>query len=372
MQWSRRRQPEEVPAAVAAALSDYCRRSGVAASAAAMREALSCLGEADDFRVRALADSEPSAPLGPFAAVDVISGAPEELAGRRERCGYYEVVQALVEERGAGAELSDKPKEKGRQMEAPRREAEQPATISEKITPRKRHAQEREADARKALPRPRGRFSQLPSPKRSVRELSEPASRGTLEGLFEQHGHRLGVLKAIAGQFESRGGRPPSLAELMAAADRHGLRPGLERREREVVLSRYREHRGASGRAAWAMGLSLRELEQLVESAGLSRDVEELREHFRREALSSADLRTRLDLLGRSRYLADLGIEREFQASLAAEVRALLEESRAEGEAAVAQAARRVGVSPELLERAAGKLGILSRQGRGHSRPEAP
>ena len=108
--WSRRRHPDDVPTPVAVAVSDFCRRARAPASAAAVREALSLLSEADDFRVRALTDEEPETnPLGPFAVVDVIAGATQALASQRESTGYYELVQALAEERLKKAPLPSSP-----------------------------------------------------------------------------------------------------------------------------------------------------------------------------------------------------------------------------------------------------------------------
>src|SRR5262245_33715818 len=95
--WERKRQPDDVPTPVAVAVSDFCRRAGVPAAPRAVREALSTVSEAEDFRVRAVTDAEPPVrPLGPFATVDLARGTPAETAALRERSGYYALVEELL------------------------------------------------------------------------------------------------------------------------------------------------------------------------------------------------------------------------------------------------------------------------------------
>src|SRR4051812_47748352 len=96
-EWTRKRRPDEVPTPVAVAVSDFCRRAKAPATAVEVRDALSTVSEADDFRVKAVADGEPAAsPLGPFAVIDLVHGAEPELAAQRQRTGYYEIVQQLI------------------------------------------------------------------------------------------------------------------------------------------------------------------------------------------------------------------------------------------------------------------------------------
>src|SRR4051794_29475282 len=95
--WQRRRQPDEVPTPVAVALSDFCRRARAQATATDVRQALSALSDEDDFRVKALTDSDPEArPLGPFAVVDMVLGTSATLAAQRESCGYYALARELM------------------------------------------------------------------------------------------------------------------------------------------------------------------------------------------------------------------------------------------------------------------------------------
>ena len=95
--WQRRRNPDDVPTPLAVAVSDFCRRTGVSASPAEVRDALSLLSEDEDFRVRTVTDAEPEArPLGPWAVIDILRGTTQSLAATRHQSGYYDLARELV------------------------------------------------------------------------------------------------------------------------------------------------------------------------------------------------------------------------------------------------------------------------------------
>jgi len=373
--WERKRQPDDVPTPVAVAVSNFCRRAGTPAAPRAVREALSTVTEADDFRVRAVTDAEPPVrPLGPFAVIDLARGTPPDTAALRERSGYY----ALVEELLALAELqvSAPPPVPASALPAPpeqspsavppsppvegaatsarrggRRSEPAAPTVAERIAPRRRTAQP------PAQPAPRGRFTQGELQRAPLEALEEPEGRATLESLLAQHGHRTALLRTLAhGYTGSRG--EPSATELDALLVHHGLLEAAEASERELLLSALSEHRGALGRVAWTLGLRGPELTALVSRLGLGPEVDRLREHFRREVLTPPSWTVRLDLLGRRRYLEDLGLDREFEellrGDLGREIRAL----DADGEDVPAALARRLSVSPTLVGRALERLGL--------------
>ena len=110
---------------------------------------------------------------------------------------------------------------------------------------------------------------------------------------------------------------------------------------------------------AWALGLRGPELGALVARLGLGPEVDRQRERFRREALSPGTWTARLDLLGRRKYLEDLGVEREFEdrlrTDLGRELDALARDDAAAPRVALA---RRLAVSPTLVSRALERLGI--------------
>jgi len=363
-QWHRRRRPDEVPTPVAVAVSDFCRRARAPAPAAEVRDALSLLSGDEDFRVSSVTDAEPAArPLGPYAVVDLLRGTAPGLAAERQKVGYYELARALADAREQPAPAPAEapppqpppaPKPDPR-PERERRASKKPAsqTVAERIAPRRRE--------KRSLPEPRGRFSQLPPQTRPVEDLQDPEIRPELEALAVQYRHRIALEKALAPQFQSRG-KPPSELEVREALQRHGLLAGLEARERELVLGSYAEHRGAGGRVAWALDLSPAELSRLTQALGLKEPVEELKERYRREALAGKPLAARLDLLGRERYLADLGIKRRYLELAAAELRQALQKERAAGplDDRLEAAARRHGTTAAVLRRAMEQLGVTT------------
>ncbi|HZW88638.1 MAG TPA: hypothetical protein VFF12_06125 [Myxococcaceae bacterium] len=358
---------------MAVAVSDFCRRAGVPAAPRAVREALSTVSEAEDFRVRAVTDAEPPVrPLGPFAVVDLARGTPADTAALRERSGYYALVEELLalqdrrstapdQAPGSVAAAPPTPVPPAPALPRPAVAADAPRgppasrpspapTVAERIAPRRRTAA--------APATPRGRFTQVESQPAPLETLEGPEGRDALETLLAQHGHRIAVLRALAGGYSGHRGEPsaPELDELLA---HHGLLESAEARERELLLASLSEHRGALGRVAWTLGLRGAELATLVSRLGLGPDFEERRERFRREALAPASWTARLDLLGRRKYLEDLGVEQEFEDRLRTD---LGREMRALGPVAEdlpAALGRRLAVSPTLVGRALERLGLL-------------
>jgi len=385
--WERKRQPDDVPTPVAVAVSDFCRRAGAPASPRAVREALSAVAESDDFRVRAVTDAEPPVrPLGPFGVVDLARGTPADTAGLRERSGYYALVEELLALKDArasaagngAAEAVDAPVppaapgpaglDAGAAEPAPPSGPDRavdrrpwtvagtggaeapPASVAERIAPRRRSAQ--------APPPPRGRFTQVETQRAPLESLEGPGGRATLASLLAQHGHRPALLRALAQGYVGRRGTDPSASELDALLAEQGLLESAEASERELVLSALSEHRGALGRVAWALGLRGAELTSLIASLGLGLEVDRLRERFRREALSPGSWTIRLDLLGRRKYLEDLGVERDFEDRLRGDLSRELHAVGAESHDAPAALARRLAVSPTLVTRALERLGL--------------
>src|SRR5262249_16143826 len=278
--WERKRQPDDVPTPVAVAVSDFCRRAGAPASPRAVREALSAIAEAHDFRVRAVTDAEPPVrPLGPFAVVDLARGTPAETTVLRERSGYYALVEELLAVQDARtfpsvdtatrsseaipavqvrpaepmAPSSPTPSSRG-----PRSARKDEATVAERIAPRRRTAPP-------PAP-PRGRFTQVEAQPTPLSTLEGLEGRTTLEKLLQQHGHRLALLRALAHGYVGAGGAAPSASELDALLGAQGLLEPTEASERALIRAALSEQRGALGRVAWALGLRGPELRSLVTS----------------------------------------------------------------------------------------------------------
>ena len=95
----------------------------------------------------------------------------------------------------------------------------------------------------------------------------------------------------------------------------------------------------------------------------MARDVN-FRERFRREALTARNLTQKLDLLGREKYLIDLGIKKRFSDMLRRELEVLVrEEGPNPGSlSALSEAiARKHGAPSELVLRALERLGVTER-----------
>jgi hypothetical protein len=390
-QWQRRRQPDDVPTPIAVAVSDFCRRAKASASPTEVREALALLSEDEDFRVRTLTDNEPEAsPLGPFAVVDVLRGTASSLAAQRQACGYYEIVQELARVREEKTPLKPAPLTpevptfaappprpapagdaeeagRGKAGRAARQESE---SLQERIAPRKRATtfeleQEPTPEAeprflKRDLPKPRGRFTQVAAPKGNYQQLLRAEGKDILESALGQNEHRFSLLKVLSEQYSGAKGEL-TLFDLESALGRHELLEQLTSKERQGILSAYTDQRGAAGRVGWTLGLSPSELQRLVATLGLQQEVEELRERFRREALSTRHLTQRLDLLGRDKYLADLGIKKRFTDALRKEVQGLVRDelTGARDLPGLALAvARKHGAPQELVLRAIDRLGL--------------
>jgi len=387
--WQRQRQPDDVPTPVAVAVSDFCRRAKSPATPSEVREALALLAEGDDFRVRTLTDTEPQArPLGPFAVVDVLQGTAPELAAKRQECGYYAVVQELARVHEEKRPPAPPPSPEVPSFATPaapkaaipdpvpakreRAEKTRGETVQQRIAPKKREAPvaaaadegyEDEAPSflKRDLPKPRGRFTRLDAPKTNFQELARSTGKEALEAAVESNDHRFALLNSLAGQYNGPKGGDLMMGDLEGLLTAHGLMDAVISRERQAVLSAYSEHRGAAGRVGWALGLSPSELKQLETKAGISQEVEEVRERFRREALTSRHLTQRLDLLGRDKYLADLGIKKRFTDMLRRELEVLVRDELpgAKGVTGLADTVgRKHGAPSELVLRALERLGL--------------
>jgi hypothetical protein len=366
--WERKRQPDDVPTPVAVAVSDFCRRAGAPASPRSVREALSTVPQADDFRVRAVTDAEPPVrPLGPFAVVDLARGTSADTAALRERSGYYALVEELLALQDTGvradapaptkapsasAELPvPHPTEPGALAPTSRAAKKDEPTVAERIAPRRRPAQ--------PPAQPRGRFTQVEAQPTPLGSLDGPEGHATLQKLLAQHGHRPALLRALAQGYVGARGAAPSASELDTLLTEQGLLESTEATERELILAALSEHRGALGRVAWALGLRGPELQSLITSLGLGPEVDRVRERFRRETLTPENWTARLDLLGRRRYLEDLGVERQFEERLRSDLDRELRALGAGGQEASAALARRLAVSPTLVSRALERLGFM-------------
>lgn len=388
--WQRKRAPEDVPTPVAVAVSDFCRRARASASPAMVRDALSCVDESFDARLRALADTEPCAsPLGPFAVVDVVRGAAQPQAAQREREGRYAEIRQGLRAMGApeapraataatsepGPSSEREPYERAstaRPEPPPRVKRSKAELVKERIRPRRRapgtHEPAEPAPQvfgtaflpRRNLPAPRGRFTRIDPQRAPFETLLRPESAELIESLVAQVPHRFALWRTLDQGYTGRKGHALSVDEVVAVLERHRLSRALSVKERESVLAAVAQARGALGKAGQTLALRDRELERLISGLRLDREVDELRERFRRDALDAKNLAWRLELLGRPKYLSDLGIEAKFDLALARDVHRLLDsEPLTSARCDLAdRVAKREALDPQLLERALEHLGL--------------
>lgn len=380
MDWQRRRHPEDVPTPVAVAVADFCRRAGAPSSPATVRDALSLLGDDDDFRLRELADSEPDArPLGPFAVVDVVSGTAQPLAAQREETGYYTLVRELAErappppprppQAAAPAARAERKKAAAEPRPTKKRKREQ--ALSDRIAPRKRSggAEPRVAPKqgppstsylpRRELPLPRGRFTRVDSTRSPMEMLLKLSARDEVEALVDQSPTRAALLRTLELGYTGRKGAALCVEDVVAILSRHALTPRLDDKERGALLTALADAKGSLGRAAYELDLPRPQLLRRIEELELEREVRELRSRFAREALAPGNLAMRLGLVDRDKYLADLDIAERFDRALARDLLQLFERLEATGpEAKVALAAREHALEAGLLHRAVEKLGL--------------
>lgn len=381
-QWQRRRHPEDVPTPIAVAVADFCRRAKAAAPAGVVREALAVLGDDDDFRVKEITDGEPEAkPLGPFALVDLIHGTSAATAAQRQETGYYDLVRALAAKTEAPAKPSPPPAPpktqpvilspvKGDDEKAERKRKKAALTVTQRIAPKKRTAPvERPAPPppkevigprKKNLPLPRGKFTRIEAEASRLSELEKSAGKAELLGLIEQTGNRVALRHRLETQYVVRRGTPPAQEDVDALLARHGLMAAVQKREREAILGGLSDAKGSLTHVAFAQGLTPYELDRLIASTGLKPEVERIRERWVREALSTPNLKMRLDLLGRGKYLADLKIVRRFKDALERDLLDVLEALPVmpDLDLLIAAAAKKHALPAEALRTAIDRLGI--------------
>lgn len=385
--WKRKRHPDDVPTPVAVALADFCRRAKAPASPALVREALALISDAQDARVRSLTDAEPAAtPLGPFAVIDLVKGATVATAAERQASGYYDMARLAAEDADEAEEAPRVREESSKAAPPPRASAPRSAkekkprkprqTVSDRIAPRKRAPgseirprpqQPLPGTAflpRRHLPAPRGRFTRVDPSRSTFEALLKPESRESLTVLVEQCPTRFHVYRTLEPGYSGRAGAPLSVADVEGALTRHELLGAMQKKEREKVLTALTTAKGSAPLAAKELGIRPAEIDGLVGELRLKREAGEIKERFVREALDPGNLSLRLSLLGRTRYLADLKIEKRFTDALTRDVTKLLDDN-ADAAKTVAElvelTARKHALVPDLLNRAVDRLGLTRR-----------
>ncbi|RKH34460.1 hypothetical protein, partial [Corallococcus sp. CA031C] len=257
------------------------------------------------------------------------------------------------------------------------------AAVQERIAPRKRVTDEDTLDdaapeaaapapaasqddedaprfIKRELPRPRGRFTRVEAQRLSFFELTRAEGKATLEAAIEGTEHRYSLLRTLEHRYNGPRGELTQV-DMENVLRQHGIMETLEAQEKRNLQTAYASQRGAAGRVAWALGLSPSELQRLTHALLLEEEVEALRERFRNEVLATSHLTHRLDLLGKDKYLADLGIQKRFTESLRKELERLVKDVMSEATDLHSLAnvvGRKHGAPAELVTRAFERLGL--------------
>ncbi|NOJ93113.1 hypothetical protein HMI51_09235, partial [Corallococcus coralloides] len=213
---------------------------------------------------------------------------------------------------------------------------------------------------KRELPRPRGRFTRVEAQRLSFLELTRAEGKETLEAAIEATEHRYSLLRTLEHRYNGPRGEMTQV-DMENVLRQHGIMETLEARERHNIETAYASQRGAAGRVAWALGLSPSELQRLTHALKLEEVVEALRERFRNEVLATGHLTHRLDLLGRDKYLVDLGIQKRFADALRKELERLAKDALPDATDLHSLAnvvGRKHGAPAELVTRAFERLNL--------------
>ncbi|RKH70956.1 hypothetical protein D7X96_10205, partial [Corallococcus interemptor] len=254
------------------------------------------------------------------------------------------------------------------------------AAVQERIAPKKRATDTEDGDTAQAapaaqqppaeeepprflkreLPRPRGRFTRVEAQRLSFFELTRAEGKETLEAAIQASEHRYALLRTLEHRYNGPRGELTQV-DMENVLRQHGIMETLEARERENLRTAVASQRGATGRVAWALGLSPSELQRLTHALAMEEEVEALRERFRNEVLATSHLTHRLDLLGRDKYLVDLGIQKRFADALRKELERLAKDALPDATDLHSLAnvvGRKHGAPAELVTRAFERLNL--------------
>ncbi|MBL8950959.1 MAG: hypothetical protein JNK82_09300 [Myxococcaceae bacterium] len=345
-----------------------------------MRDALSLLDAGQDARVIELAAIEPRAkPLGPFAVVEIVeSRASDRDAAKAQERGDFDALDlADFSEAVAAEPPPTSPPIAESVAEPPKKRRSKRAETADRVAPKVRRAGEPKGVAepkapkpprwapfhKRDLPKPRGRFTRVDVTKLKLHKLLEPQMKEELELLINQHGHRVAVRRALDPLYFGAKGEALTVSEVEGALLHHDLRRTIEERERTLVIAAVTEVRGDLGRAALLLGMRLDELDHVVLNCGAAAEIAKVREHHAREALAHGNVRHKLDLLDRQKYLADLGVEKRFKEALALELSELLDkavEGATDLEGLIREVSKREALPYEKLNTAVEQTGLAT------------
>jgi hypothetical protein len=152
--------------------------------------------------------------------------------------------------------------------------------------------------------------------------LYEEKGRKMLAGLINQMKFdRNDLVQRLNVIHEGMPGIPLDEEDVIRCIHYHKLGDALRKREAEIICRHLSKQRGSLGKTAQKMKMDVEQLKHRIDELALESEATKIRTGFREEILERASFNKRLDLaLTREKYLKDLGIEQEVDASLKREL----------------------------------------------------
>jgi len=152
--------------------------------------------------------------------------------------------------------------------------------------------------------------------------LYEEKGRKMLAGLINQMKFdRNDLVQRLNVIHEGMPGIPLDEEDVIRCIHYHKLGDALKKREADIICRHLSKQRGSLGKTAQKMKMDIDQLKHRIDELALENETTKIRTGFREEILERASFNKRLDLaLTREKYLKDLGIEEEVDASLKKEL----------------------------------------------------
>jgi hypothetical protein len=152
--------------------------------------------------------------------------------------------------------------------------------------------------------------------------LYEEKGRKMLAGLINQMKFDRGdLVQRLNVIHAGMPGVPLDEEDVIRCIHYHKLGDVLRKRESDVICRHLSKQRGSLGKTAQKMKMEVDKLKRRIDELDLEDETTRIRTGFREDILERASFNKRLDLaLTREKYLKDLGIEQEVDASLKKEL----------------------------------------------------
>jgi hypothetical protein len=152
--------------------------------------------------------------------------------------------------------------------------------------------------------------------------LYEEKGRKMLAGLINQMKFDRGdLVQRLNVIHAGMPGVPLDEEDVIRCIHYHKLGDVLRKRESDVICRHLSKQRGSLGKTAQKMKMEVDKLKRRIDELDLEDETTRIRTGFREDILERASFNKRLDLaLTREKYLKDLGIEQEVDASLRKEL----------------------------------------------------